>query len=136
MRASFEKVKGQMQELSGLLIKVQSEALSVLNACAAANMEALKGLGPDAAAMHKTASDAVEQASAQAAAAVGELKKRMNDLEEATRAAANEAPAAEPPAAKAPPSPKEQPAAKAAPPKSQPKPAAARPRPSSGSRKS
>ena len=83
MRAAFDKVLAQVQELTQLLFKVQSEAMAVLNTCASANMEALGGLAPDLAGLQKTATDAMQTASRQVAAVVDELRKRMADTQQA-----------------------------------------------------
>jgi hypothetical protein len=89
VRGAFEKSMARMQELSELLLKVQGDVLAVLNACTAANMQALTRLGaPAFGAAYGQSTETVEQARRQAAAAVDELKKRMSDLERATKEAA------------------------------------------------
>jgi hypothetical protein len=88
MRAAFAKMVAQVQELGNLLLKVQSEAVGVLNECAAKNLEALGGKAPELAALQQKARDAFESASRQTSAAIDEMKKRMASLEEETRKAA------------------------------------------------
>jgi hypothetical protein len=77
VRAAFDQVLGQVQELSQGLLKAQSEAMAVLNDCAAANMKALGGMTPDLAAMQKAASEAIQAASRQVAATIEETRKRL-----------------------------------------------------------
>jgi hypothetical protein len=77
VRAAFDKVLSQVQELSQGLLKAQSEAMAVLNDCAAANMKALGGMTPDLAAMQKAASEAMQAASRQVAATIEETRKRL-----------------------------------------------------------
>lgn len=91
MRAAFEKVMAQFQEMSGVLMKAQAEAMEVLNGCAAANMEQLGKLAPDLATMQRAASEAVQAATAQVSAAVEEMRRRMGELEGQTRQAAGAA---------------------------------------------
>ena len=87
MRAAFDKVLAQVQEMTHLLFKVQSETMAVLNTCASANMEALGGIAPDLAGLQKVATDAMQTASHQVAAAVDEMRKRMADLQAETQQA-------------------------------------------------
>ena len=87
MRAAFDKVLAQVQELTQLLFKVQSEAMAVLNTCASANMEALGGMAPDLVGLNKTATEAMQTASRQVSAVVDELRKRMADLQAETQQA-------------------------------------------------
>jgi hypothetical protein len=87
MRAAFDQALGQVQELSQLLLKVQSEALAVLNDCAAANAQALGGVAPAYADMQKRATEAMQAASRQISAAIDEMRKRMTELQEETRRA-------------------------------------------------
>jgi hypothetical protein len=91
MRAAFEKVMTQVQEMSGVLMQAQAEAMTVLNGCAAANMEQLGKMAPDLAALQRAATDAVQAATAQVSAAVEEMRKRMGELEGQTRQAAGAA---------------------------------------------
>ena len=77
VRAAFDQVLGQVQELSQGLLKAQSEAMAVLNDCAAANMKALGGMTPDLAAMQKAASEAMQAASRQVAATNEETRKHL-----------------------------------------------------------
>ena len=94
--AAFDKVLSQVQELSQGLLKAQSEAMAVLNDCAAANMKALGGMAPDFVAMQKAATEAMQAVSRQTAAAIEEMRKRMMALQEETRQAvgtARESPA-------------------------------------------
>ena len=77
VRAAFDQVLGQVQELSQGLLKAQSEAMAVLNDCAAANVKALGGMTPDLAAMQKSASEAMQAASRQVAATIEETRKRL-----------------------------------------------------------
>ena len=81
------KVLSQVQELSQGLLKAQSEAMAVLNDCAAANMKALGGMAPDFVAMQKAATEAMQAVSRQTAAAIEEMRKRMTALQEETRQA-------------------------------------------------
>jgi hypothetical protein len=85
MRAAFEKVMTQVQEMSSVLLQAQAEAMTVLNGCAAANMEQLGKMAPDLAALQRAATDAVQAATAQVSAAVEEMRKRMSELESQTR---------------------------------------------------
>jgi hypothetical protein len=87
MRAAFERVTSQVQEISGVLLKAQGEAMQVLNACATANMQDLGKMAPDLAAMQKAAAEAMQAATAQVTAAVEEMRRRMGELESETRAA-------------------------------------------------
>jgi hypothetical protein len=87
MRSAFAKVVAQVQELGNLLLKVQGEAVAVLNECAAKNVEALGGRAPELAALQQKAKDAFETASRQTSAAIDEMKRRMATLEEETRKA-------------------------------------------------
>jgi hypothetical protein len=87
MRAAFERVTSQIQEISSVLLKAQGEAMQVLNACASANMQDLGKMAPDLAAMQKAAADAIQAATAQVTAAVEEMRRRMGELEGETRAA-------------------------------------------------
>ena len=91
MRSAFEKVMTQVQEMSGVLLQAQAEAMRVLNGCAAANMEQLGKMAPDLAALQRAATDAVQAATGQVAAAVEEMRKRMAELESQTRQAAGAA---------------------------------------------
>ena len=84
MRAAFDRVLAQVQELSQLLLKVQSDALAVLNDAAAANAQALGGVAPNFAEMQKTVTEAMQNASRQVTAAIEEMRKRMTDLQEET----------------------------------------------------
>ena len=87
MRAAFDRVLAQLQELTQLLLKVQSDALAVLNDAAAANAQALGGAAPNFAEMQKTVTEAMQNASRQVTAAIDEMRKRMTDLQEETRQA-------------------------------------------------
>ena len=91
MRAAFEKMAGQVQEMSGVLMKAHGEAMGVLNACAASNMESLGKMAPDLVAMQKAATEAVQNATAQVSTAVEEMRRRMAALEGETREAAGKA---------------------------------------------
>ena len=102
MRAAFANVVAQVQELGGLLLKVQSEAVAVLNECAAKNLEALGGKAPELAALQQKAKDAFETATRQTSAAIDEMRKRMASLEEETRKTTPSKPAAAAAAATAP----------------------------------
>ena len=77
VRAAFDKVLGQVQELSQGLLKAQSEAMAVLNDCAAANMRALGGINSDLAVMQKSATEAMQVVSHQIAATIEETRKRL-----------------------------------------------------------
>jgi len=55
MRSAFERVASQVQELGHLLLKVQGEAVSVLNECATKNMESLGAHAPDLVALQRKA---------------------------------------------------------------------------------
>ncbi len=78
---------GAAQELTQLLLKVQSDALAVLNDAAAVNAQALGGVAPNFAEMQKTVTEAMQNASRQVTAAIDEMRKRMTDLQEETRQA-------------------------------------------------
>ena len=91
LRAAFDKVLSQVQELSQGLLKAQNEAMTVLNDCAAANMKALGGMAPDFVAMQKAATEAMQAVSRQTAAAIEEMRKRMTVLQEETRQAVGSA---------------------------------------------
>lgn len=88
MRAAFERVMAQVQELSNLLLKVQSEAIGVLNECAAKNFQTLGGAAPEFAELQNRAKQAFEAATQQTMAVIDEMKKRMASLEAETRSAA------------------------------------------------
>jgi gas vesicle protein len=92
MRAAFDRVLAQIQEVSQLLLKVQGEALAVLNDAAAANAQAMGGVAPNFAEMQKTVTEAMQNASRQVTAAIDEMRKRMTDLQEETRQAMDTAP--------------------------------------------
>jgi hypothetical protein len=85
MRAAFDRVLVQVQELSQVLLKAQSEALAVLNDAAAANAKSLGGVAPDFAEMQKTVTEAMQSASRQVTAAIEEMRQRMTDLQAETR---------------------------------------------------
>jgi Phasin protein len=87
LRARFDKALAQVQELTQFLLRVQSESMAVLTACATANMEALGGMAPDLVDLHKTATEAMQTASRQVSAVVDELRKRMEDLQAETQQA-------------------------------------------------
>jgi hypothetical protein len=87
MRAAFDRVLAQVQEISQLLLKVQSDALAVLNDAAAANAQALGGAAPNFAEMQKTVTEAMQNASRQVTAAIDEMRKRMTELQEESRQA-------------------------------------------------
>ena len=86
LRARFDKALAQVQELTQFLLKVQSESMAVLTACATANMEA-GGMAPDLVGLNKTATEAMQTASRQVSAVVDELRKRMADLQAETQQA-------------------------------------------------
>ena len=92
MRAAFDRVLAQVQEVSQLLLKVQGEALAVLNDAAVANAQALGGAAPNFAEMQKTVIEAMQNASRQVTAAIDEMRQRMTDLQEETRQAMGTAP--------------------------------------------
>src|SRR5215204_5700480 len=92
MRAAFDRVLAQVQELSQVLLKAQSEALAVLNDAAVANAQALGGVAPNFAEMQKTVAEAMQNASRQVTAAVEEMRQRMTDLQAETRQATGTAP--------------------------------------------
>ena len=87
MRTAFDRVLAQIQEVSQLLLKVQSEAMAVLNDAAAANAQAMGGVAPNFAEMQKTVTEAMQNASRQVTAAIDEMRQRMTDLQEETRQA-------------------------------------------------
>jgi Phasin protein len=87
MRVAFEKVMAQVQELSTLLLKVQSEAIAVLNECAAKNFQTLGGAAPEFAELQNRAKQAFEAATQQTMVVIDEMKKRMASLEAETRSA-------------------------------------------------
>ena len=88
MRAAFERVLAQVQELAGLLLKAQGDALAVLNEAATANARALGGAAPQLAEMQKAVLEAMQDASRQVTAAVEEMRQRMGGLQEETGRAA------------------------------------------------
>jgi hypothetical protein len=92
LRAAYERVTSQVQEISGVLLKAQSEAMEVLNRCAAANMEQLSHMAPDLAAMQKAATDAMQGATVQVSGAIEEMRRRMASLEDETRKAVGGSP--------------------------------------------
>ena len=92
MRAAFDRVLAQVQEVSQLLLKVQGDALAVLNEAAAANAQALGGAAPNFAEMQKTVIEAMQNASRQVTAAIDEMRQRMTELQEETRQAMGTAP--------------------------------------------
>ncbi len=94
LRAAYERVTAQVQEISNLLLKAQAEAMEVLNRCAAANMEQLGQLAPDLAAMQKAATDAMQAATAQVSGAIEEMRRRMAALEDESRKVMTQGPAA------------------------------------------
>ncbi|MFZ1430460.1 MAG: phasin family protein, partial [Geminicoccaceae bacterium] len=85
MRSAFEKVLAQVNDLGNHLLKVQSEAMAVLNECASKNFEVLGGAAPELAALQQKAKDAFASASTQTTAVIDEMKKRMASLEEETK---------------------------------------------------
>jgi len=87
MRIAFDRVLAQIQEVSQLLLKVQSEAMAVLNDAAAANAQAMGGVAPNFAEMQKTVTEAMQNASRQVTAAIDEMRQRMTDLQEEARQA-------------------------------------------------
>ena len=84
MRAAFDRVLAQVQELSQVLLKAQSDALVVLNDAAVANVQALGGVAPNFADMHKTVTEAMQNTSRQVTAAIEEMRQRMTDLQAET----------------------------------------------------
>jgi hypothetical protein len=92
MRAAFDRVLAQVQELSQVLLKAQSDTLAVLNDAAVANAQALGGVAPNFAEMQKTLTEAMQNASRQVTTAVDEMRERMTDLQEETRQAVGAAP--------------------------------------------
>ncbi len=102
MRGAFEKVVAQVQELGQHMLEVQSQAMAVLNECAAKNLEVLGSTTPELAALQQKAKNAFEQASQQTSAVIEEMKLRMATLEEETQAAAAPPPAEPAPAKPAP----------------------------------
>lgn len=119
MRTAFEKVVAQVQELGQHMLEVQSQAMSVLNECAAKNLEVLGTTAPELAALQQKAKSAFEHATQQTSAVIDEMKKRMASLEHETKAAAAESPKSPAPkaaaAAEARPAPAKPASAKAAP---------------------
>jgi hypothetical protein len=81
MRAAFDRVMTQVQELSQVLLKAQSDALAVLNDAAVANAQALGGAAPNFAEMQKTVTEAMQNTSRQVTAAIEEMRQRMTDLQ-------------------------------------------------------
>ena len=92
MRAAFDRVLAQVQEVNQLLLKVQGDALAVLNDAAAANAQALGGTAPNFAEMQKTVIEAMQNASRQVTAAIDEMRQRMTELQQETRQAMGTAP--------------------------------------------
>lgn len=130
-RGAFEKVMVQFQELGNLLVKTQSDALAVLNECAARNLESLGGAAPELARLQGKAKEAFENASRQTAAVLTEMRKRMASLEEETRRAAAPWASAAGDAARPAPAPPPVPAPPPAP--TPPEPAQASPKPAKAS---
>ena len=85
MRTAFDRVLAQVQELSQVLLKAQSDALAVLNDAAVANAQALGGVAPNFAEMQKTVTEAMQNTSRQVTAAIEEMRQRMTDLQAETR---------------------------------------------------
>lgn len=96
MREAFEKVLAQVNDLGNHLLKVQSEAMAVLNDCASKNFEVLGGAAPEFAALQQKAKDAFASASTQTTAVIDEMKKRMASLEQETKSVIETAPAETP----------------------------------------
>jgi hypothetical protein len=94
MRAAFERVMAQVQELGNLLLKVQSDAMAVLNECAAKNLEAIGASAPELADLQRRAQEAFEAATRQTTSVIEEMRRRMASLEEETRKATVASPAA------------------------------------------
>ncbi len=105
MRAAFEKVMAQVNDLGNHLLKVQSEAMAVLNECATRNLEVLGVAAPELAALQQKAKDAFASASTQTSAVIDEMKKRMASLEQDTRKVVAPAEAAKAAAPSTPPKP-------------------------------
>lgn len=87
MRTAFERVVGQVQEISDVMMRAQAQAVEVLNRCAAANAESFGGVAPDMVALQRTSAEAMRTATTQVAAAIEEMRRRMTDLEGETRQA-------------------------------------------------
>jgi hypothetical protein len=104
MRATFEKVVAQFNELGQHMLDVQSHALSVLNECATKNLEALGKVSPELADLQQKAKQAFEQASQQTSAVIDEMKRRVASIEDSAKAAAA-TPPPEPPKAEPAPAP-------------------------------
>src|SRR5215213_9655839 len=81
MRAAFESVVAQVQELGNHMLEVQRQAVTVLNECASKNLEALGASAPEIAALQQKAKSAFELASKQTTTLIEEMKKRMASLE-------------------------------------------------------
>jgi hypothetical protein len=92
MHAAFDRILAQVQELTHLLLKVQSDTLAVLNDAAAANAKALGGVAPNFTEMQQTVIEAMQNASQQVTAAVEEMRQRMTDLQAETQQAKGAAP--------------------------------------------
>ena len=107
MRATFEKVVTQVQELGQHMLDVQTQALAVLNECATRNLEALGQAAPELAELQQKAKHAFEQASQQTSVVIDEMKRRVASLEDVAKAeGATRAPKPAPAAAEPPPAPK------------------------------
>jgi hypothetical protein len=87
LRSAFERMVEEVQEMSGVLLKAQGEALSVLNRAATENVGDLGRMAPDFAAMQKAASEAMQTASDQVRTAIEEMRRRMTEVEETARSA-------------------------------------------------
>ena len=89
MRGAFEKVVAQVQELGQHMLEVQSQAMAVLNECAAKNLEVLGTDGarswPPCSRRPRALSSRPSQ---QTSAVIDEMKRRMATLEHETQAAA------------------------------------------------
>src|SRR4051812_31191281 len=126
MRAAFESVVAQVQELGNHMLEVQRQAVTVLNECASKNLEALGASAPEIAALQQKAKSAFELASKQTTTLIEEMKKRMASLEpQGTKGTA----ATAPPPKEASPAKTEPATPRAAPTPTRPAPATAAPKP-------
>jgi hypothetical protein len=92
MRTAFDRVLAQVQEVSQRLLKVQGDALAVLNDAAVANAQTLGGVAPSFAEMQKTVIEAMQNASRQVTGAIEEMRQRISDLQAETQQAMGTAP--------------------------------------------
>ena len=80
VRATFEDVMRQFQDMSSLLMKSQAEAINVMNHCAKMNMEPFAQVAPGLVQMQETSREALRAAAAQVSSALSDLQARTAEL--------------------------------------------------------